>query len=67
MTKLTSLVAAIIIATAVAIVAVVASETCFYRGERVNGMNKICYYSCPSGVAAITVDSYKLCPVSIRR
>jgi hypothetical protein len=42
-------------------------ETCFYKDEQVDGMNKICYYSCPSGDAAITVSSVSLCPLSIQR
>jgi hypothetical protein len=38
---------------------------CFKSGEQVSGMNKICYYRCPSGTAAITVASYELCPLNI--
>ena len=44
-----------------------ASETCFLKGQRVDGMNRICYYDCVSGDAAITVKSVQLCPISIRR
>jgi hypothetical protein len=44
-----------------------ASETCFSKGEVVDGLNKVCYYSCPSGTAAITISSVKLCPLSIQR
>jgi hypothetical protein len=43
------------------------TETCFSKGEKTDGMNKICYYDCPSGGAAITVKSYQLCPLSIKR
>lgn len=43
------------------------SETCFKSGEREAGLNKICYYSCPSGDAAITIKSTQLCPLSIHR
>ena len=39
--------------------------TCFKKGESTSGMNKICYYRCISGDAAITIKSYKLCPLSI--
>jgi len=42
-------------------------ETCRVRGEKVDGLNKICYYDCPSGEAAITVKNYQLCPLSIKR
>jgi hypothetical protein len=42
-------------------------ETCFSSGERTEGMNKICYYKCPSGNAAITVSAVSLCPLSIQR
>jgi hypothetical protein len=40
-------------------------ETCFHKGDKVDGNNKICYYNCPSGEAAITVKSYQLCPLRI--
>jgi len=40
---------------------------CFKSGEQVSGMNKICYYRCPTGTAAITVASYELCPLSINQ
>lgn len=44
-----------------------AAETCFYQNEVTSGMNKICYYSCVSGTAAITLSSVTLCPLSIKR
>ena len=45
-----------------------ATETCLSLGDgRINGVNRICYYSCPSGQAAITIRSYQLCPLTIRR
>jgi hypothetical protein len=40
--------------------------TCFKSGERVSGMNKICYYNCAGSTAAITVQSFELCPLSIQ-
>lgn len=43
------------------------TETCFGTGEKTDGMNKICFYSCPSGDAAITISSVRLCPLSIKR
>lgn len=42
-------------------------EVCFKTGERIEGMNKICYYRCLSGAAAITTNAASLCPLSIRR
>jgi hypothetical protein len=48
-------------------VAVMATELCFSKGEKVDGLNKICFYSCPSGEAAITVKNYQLCPLQIKR
>ncbi len=61
----------LIIAAAAALIGLaltsVGTELCFKSGERDAGMNKICYYSCPSGDAAITVKSTKLCPLSIKR
>jgi hypothetical protein len=44
-----------------------ARETCFKTGEKTDGMNKICYYRCNSGEAAITISSVSLCPLSIQR
>lgn len=38
---------------------------CFLKGERTSGMNKICYYDCAGSGAAITVQSYELCPLTI--
>ena len=43
-----------------------AAGTCFKKGERISGMNKICTYSCVSGDKAITISSVKLCPLSIK-
>jgi len=41
------------------------SARCFLNGERTSGMNKICFYDCISGKAAITIKSTQLCPLSI--
>lgn len=41
--------------------------TCFSRGERVSGMNKICFYDCMGSDVAINVKSYELCPLTIQR
>ena len=42
-------------------------ETCFLKGEKTDGMNKTCFYSCLSGEAAITISSTSLCPLNIKR
>jgi hypothetical protein len=42
-------------------------EICFHRGEKLSGLNKICYYDCINGDVAITVDGFELCPLSIDR
>jgi hypothetical protein len=43
------------------------SETCFLKGEKTDGLNKICFYNCPSGEAAITISSTSLCPLNIQK
>lgn len=40
---------------------------CFAKGERVDGMNKICYYDCLGSDYAITIKAHQLCPLSIKR
>ncbi len=40
---------------------------CFLKGEDTSGLNKICFYRCPTGDAAITIKSYELCPLSVER
>ena len=37
--------------------------TCFLKGERVSGLNKICYYDCLGSEAAITIGAAQLCPI----
>ena len=39
---------------------------CFLEGERISGLNKICYYDCAGSAAAITIKSYQLCPLTIQ-
>lgn len=39
--------------------------TCFKSGERVSGMNKICYYSCLGSTYAVTISSVELCPLTV--
>jgi hypothetical protein len=41
------------------------AETCFLSGEKVSGINRICYYECASGDAAITIDAADPCPMTI--
>ena len=39
--------------------------TCFLKGERVSGLNKICYYDCVGSEAAITIGAAQLCPLTV--
>ena len=41
------------------------ATTCFLKGERVSGMNKICYYDCLGSEAAITIGATQLCPLTV--
>lgn len=43
------------------------SETCFKSGEQKSGMNKICFYKCPSGGAAMTVGAAEFCPLTMEK
>ena len=45
---------------------IIIAGICFASGSSVSGMNKICYYNCVGGTAAITIKSFKLCPLTIR-
>jgi hypothetical protein len=38
----------------------------FFKYERISGMNKICFYDHMGSEVAITIASYKLCPLSIK-
>lgn len=40
---------------------------CFKTGEKISGMNKICFYNCLGSEAAITISSVQLCPLSIEQ
>lgn len=42
-------------------------QTCFAAGSTTSGLNRICFYNCPSGQASITVSAASICPISIRR
>ena len=39
---------------------------CTKSGERVSGMNKICYYDCAGNEATQTISSTGLCPLNMR-
>lgn len=41
--------------------------TCFGRGERVSGMNKICFYDCLGSGHAVTQGAASLCPLTVER
>lgn len=43
------------------------TETCFLDREEVHGSNRICYYDCLSGEAAVTVRLWEMCPLTVRR
>ena len=42
-------------------------SSCFYRSESVRGQNKICFYQCVTGDAAITIRATQICPLRIDR
>ena len=64
---LTVVAAAVALTAATAALGYAGTEMCFSKGEKIDGMNKICYYLCPFGEAAFTIKSYQLCPLSIKR
>jgi hypothetical protein len=40
--------------------------TAFYKGEKLSGMNKICYYDYLGSEYVKTIRSHEVCPTSIR-
>jgi hypothetical protein len=42
------------------------SVTCFKRGEYVSGFNKVCSYDCLGSMAATTISSTALCPLTMK-
>ncbi len=42
------------------------AATAFLVGEQVTGMTKQCIYDYLGSTYTITIDSYKLCPLTIR-
>tara|TARA_Y100000816_G_scaffold291055_1_gene281301 strand:- start:1079 stop:1849 length:771 start_codon:yes stop_codon:yes gene_type:complete len=43
------------------------STTCYSTGEYIEGMNKVCQYSCVGSAHAITVGAAQICPISVKR
>ena len=39
--------------------------TCFSKGYKISGMNKICFYDCVGSEFAITIAVTSLCPLTI--
>lgn len=52
---------------ALVVVPLIAAETCFYKSDREEGLNRICFYDCVSGTYAMTIKSHQICPVTIKR
>lgn len=61
------LMSAVAVAFVMAGLSVAAAETCFFDREHTEGMNKLCFYKCVSGPAAITVSAVALCPLTLQR
>lgn len=40
--------------------------TAFYKGEKISGMNKICYYDYLGSEYAKTIRSHEVCPTTIQ-
>ena len=47
------------------ILTIVLACLAFYKGERISGLNKICYYDHLGSTVAFNVKSYELCPINI--
>jgi hypothetical protein len=43
------------------------NQTCFKKGEYIDGMNKICRYDCLGSPAETTIRATELCPLSVKR
>ncbi len=41
--------------------------TCFARGERTSGFNKLCAYDCLGSAHVITVNAASLCPLTVQQ
>lgn len=41
--------------------------TCFSKGERVSGMNKLCFYDCLGSAHAVTQSAVSLCPLTVQQ
>lgn len=41
-------------------------QTCFKKGEHVDGLTKICYYRCTCGTKALNIKAHQVCPVNAK-
>lgn len=41
--------------------------TCFSKGERVSGMNKLCVYDCLGSAHVVTQSAVSLCPLTVQQ
>ena len=39
---------------------------CFFSHDELSGLNRICWYTCVGGDAAVTIPAGRLCPLTIR-
>ncbi|MDC0899218.1 hypothetical protein OAS08_02980 [Candidatus Pelagibacter sp.] len=69
MNKIKIIIASLVLITSMIFPSLVANSavTCFKSGERISGMNKICFYNCMGSEAAITISSTSLCPLTITK
>lgn len=44
-----------------------ATRTCIAASESEDGLNRICFYDCATGRAAVTVSAASMCPMSIQQ
>lgn len=51
----------------IAVLGSVSANACFLKGEKVSGMNKICFYDCVDGERAITIGATDLCPLNLSK
>ncbi|RWH46823.1 hypothetical protein [Mesorhizobium sp.] len=43
------------------------THTCYAGGEFEDGLNKTCFYDCPTGRAAAAVSAAAMCPMTIQQ
>lgn len=44
-----------------------ARTSCFSKGERVSGMNKLCIYDCLGSAHVVTQNAVSLCPLTVQQ